>query len=71
MTDRGMWVLRPIQECWEKLGKAPVTVKWVDTNKGTPEDMMIRSRLVARDFKGDEKGRDDLFTGTPVGSQEA
>ena len=42
-----------------------MTVKWVDTNKGTPEDMMVRSLLVARDCKGDEKGRDDLFAGTP------
>ncbi len=24
----------PIEECWESVGKAPVGVKWVDTNKG-------------------------------------
>ena len=65
MMDRGMWVLRPIQESWERLGKGPVSVKWVDTNKGTEEEMLIRSRLVARDFKGKDKGRDDLFAGTP------
>ena len=28
--------------------------------------MLIRSRLVARDFKGDDKDRDDLFAGTPA-----
>ena len=35
---------------------APVTVKWVDTNKGGLGEMLVRSRLVARDFKvrGDE-----------------
>ena len=61
MVDRGMWVLRPIQECWEKSGKGPVSVKLVDTNKGNQVDMMVRSRLVARDFKGSDKDRDDLF----------
>ena len=66
MTDRGMWVLRPIQECWEKLGKAPVTVKWVDTNKGTPEDMMIRSRLVARNIKGMRRGGVTCLLGSHI-----
>ena len=65
MTKRGMWVLRPIQECWERLGKGPTSVKWVDTDKGPGEEMLIRSRLVARDFKGSDKDRDDLFAGTP------
>ena len=27
--------------------------------------MLIRSRLVARDFKGNDKDRDELFAGTP------
>ena len=42
-----------------------MSVKWVDTNKGTQADMMVRSRLVARDFRGSDKDRDDLFAGTP------
>ena len=35
----------------------------VDTNKGglTPKEMLIRCRMVARDFKGNDKDRDDLF----------
>ena len=37
----------------------------VDTNKGGLDDWDIRSRLVARDFKGGDKGRDDLFAETP------
>jgi hypothetical protein len=40
-------------------------VRWVDTNKGGPGEMMVRSRLVARDFKGGDKDRDDLFAETP------
>ena len=52
MEDRGIWTLRPVAECWQKTGKAPVSVRWVDTNKGTSELVEVRSRLVARDFKG-------------------
>ena len=29
------------------------------------EEILIRSRLVARDFKGSDKDRDDLFAETP------
>ena len=28
-------------------------------------DLIVRSRLVARDFKGGDKDRDDLFAETP------
>ena len=45
----------------EKLGKAPVSIRWVDTMKSDG----VRSRLVARDFKGGDKDRDDLFAATP------
>ena len=43
-----------------------MSLKWVDTDKGTEEEPMVRCRLVARDFKGkDEKDREDLFAATP------
>ena len=38
-----------------------MSVRWVDTDKGD----LVRSRLVARDFKGADKDRDDLFAETP------
>ena len=38
-------------EAWDRTGKAPVTTRWVDVNKGTEEDPDVRSRFVARDFK--------------------
>ena len=50
------------EKCWEKTGKYPVTVCWVDVRKSSGE---VGSRLVARDFKAGEKGRDDLFAATP------
>jgi hypothetical protein len=55
------------EEAWRVTGKAPISTKWVDTDKthGTGEPL-VRSRWVARDFK-DPKGKDreDLFSATP------
>jgi hypothetical protein len=53
----------PISEAWSCTGCGPVSVKWVDTEKSGG---IIRSRLVARDFKTHgEKDREDLFAATP------
>ena len=65
MMERDIWTLKPVSECWEKLGRGPTTVRWVDVNKGDRKTILVRSRLVARDFKGGDKGRDDLFADTP------
>ena len=66
MMNKGIWREVDEQECWNVTGGPPVTVKWVDTNKGSEDSPIIRSRLVARDFKqrGD-KDRQDLFAATP------
>ena len=66
MIRKGIWKEVDIQECWDRTGREPVTVKWVDTDKGEDGHVAIRSRLVARDFrtKG-EKDREDLFAATP------
>ena len=50
MVNRNIWTLRPIQECLDKAGKPPVSVRWVDTDKGVGGVPQIRCRLVARDF---------------------
>ena len=34
MQGRNIWSSRPIEDSWRDTGKAPVTVRWVDTNKG-------------------------------------
>jgi hypothetical protein len=63
MKGRGIWREVPLKECWEATGKPPVSVKWVDTMK---LGGLVRSRLVARDFKTKgEKDREDLFAATP------
>ena len=46
----------------DKTGEALVTVRWVDVDKAE----WVRSRLVARDFKGGGKDRDDLYAATPT-----
>jgi hypothetical protein len=52
--------------CWTKSGKAPVSLRWFDTDKGDADKGYdVRSRLVARDFRGNDKHRDDLFAETP------
>ena len=33
MQSRTIWSVKPISDCWEKTGKAPVTVRWVDAQK--------------------------------------
>ncbi len=35
--------------------EGPVSVRWVDQNKGGEGAMEVRCRLVARDFKGKDK----------------
>eukprot|EP00973_Karenia_brevis_P024214 3343738-Karenia_brevis.AAC.1 len=40
-------------------------MRWVDTNKSFMKGKYeIRSRMVAKSFKGNDKGRDDLFAET-------
>ena len=53
----------PVEECCKKTGRAPITVRWIDINKGDKKDPNYRSRLVAREINTHK--RDDLFAGTP------
>ena len=50
------------------MGKAPISVRWVDTDKGIDGMVDVRSRLVARDFKGKGGGKekeDCIYASTP------
>eukprot|EP00973_Karenia_brevis_P060263 8384785-Karenia_brevis.AAC.1 len=41
-------------------------MRWVDTNKSFMKGKYdMRSRMVAKNYKGGDKGRDDLFAETP------
>ena len=53
----------PIQQCYARTGKAPITVRWIDINKGDDVNPNYRSRLVAREINTYK--RDDLFAANP------
>ena len=40
----------PIQQCWDRTGKGPVRVRWLDINKGDEVNREYRSRLVGQEF---------------------
>ena len=53
----------PLDECWEVTGKGPIGTRWIDINKGDVKEPELRSRLVAKEIKRDN--RDDMFAATP------
>ena len=63
VRDKGLWVKRSVDECWKRTGRPPVTVRWVETNKGDDVTPNIRSRLVARQIRG--PGQEAVFAPTP------
>jgi len=48
---KNVWSLRAFEESRRRTGKPPVTVRWVDVNKGDDQNSNIRSRLVARQIR--------------------
>ena len=62
-TAKGVWVKRSRDEAFKEQGKAPISVKWVDVNKGDDERPNYRSRLVAREIR--RAGEDPFFSPTP------
>ena len=44
MIMKGVWKEVSVDECRNKTGKEPVTVRWVDTEKGSGSETSTRSR---------------------------
>ena len=61
--EKGVWAIRRINECLRRTGKPPITVRWVETNKGDDDNPRIRSRLVAREIR--LPGEEAIFAPTP------
>ena len=61
--SKGVWHRRPRAEAFSKMGKAPISVKWIDVNKGDDANPKYRSRLVAREIR--RAGEDTIFAPTP------
>ena len=55
----------PISTCFAVTGERPINTRWIDVNKGDDANPNYRSRLVGKDFKGNDNDRDDLFAATP------
>ncbi len=60
---KGVWEKRPRSEALAKTGRAPITIRWIDTNKGDDDRPNYRSRLVAREIR--RAGEDPIFAPTP------
>ena len=54
--SKGVWSLKAFEEARRRTGKPPVTVRWVDVNKGDDINPNIRSRLVARQIRQPGQG---------------
>ena len=52
---RRVWVEADLEKCWNKKGRGPIGVRWVDVDKGFG---VYRSRLVAKNFKPSGKMKD-------------
>ena len=61
--EKQVWVRRHREEALRRTGKRPITVKWIDVNKGDDESPNYRSRLVAREIR--RPGEDPIFAPTP------
>ena len=42
-----VWLRKPRQDAFKYMGKAPISVRWIDVNKGDDANPEYRSRLVA------------------------
>ena len=61
--SKGVWSLRPIKEAWRLTNRLPISVRWVEVNKGDDDNPKYRSRLVAREIR--MAGEDAIFAPTP------
>ena len=53
-----------LAECMKATGRKPIAVRWVDINKGDTTNPNYRSRLVAKEFKGNDD-RPEWYAATP------
>ena len=62
---KGVWTKVPRQQAFARTGKPPVSVRWVDVNKGDDMNPKYRSRLVARQMKAQDTSGASFFAPTP------
>ncbi len=62
---KGVWIKRPKGEAKMRTGRAAISVRWVDVNKGDDLNPRYRSRLVARQLKARDNSKESFFAPTP------
>ena len=50
-SSKGVWMKVLRRRAFERTGRPPISVRWVDVNKGDEHEPNYRSRLVARQLK--------------------
>ena len=66
-TKKGVWIKVPRDRARQATGKSPISVRWVDVNKGDELNPNYRSRLVARQIKAlDRSGASYFATAPPL-----
>ena len=63
--SKGVWKKMPQNVARSLTGRAPISVRWVDVNKGDDLNPNYRSRLVARQLKALDKSGDSFFAPAP------
>jgi len=58
-----VWLRRPRADAKRYMGKPPISVRWIDVNKGDDLNPEYRSRLVAREIR--RFGEEPVFAPTP------
>jgi len=53
-AQKKVWMKVPRKQCYDDTGKPPISVRWVDVNKGDDQVPKYRSRLVARQIRAIE-----------------
>jgi len=63
--SKGVWTKKPKSHARAKTGRPPISVRWVDVNKGDDLNPNVRSRLVARELKALDKSGQSYFAPAP------
>ncbi len=63
--SKGVWIKKPKHEARQQTGRGPISVRWVDVNKGDDMNPRYRSRLVARQLKAHDRSGASFFAPTP------
>ena len=61
--DKARWAICKVNEALRRTGKPPISVRWVEVNKGDDLNPKIWSSLVAREIR--LKGVEAIFAHTP------